>query len=108
LHVCVAFRVHAAEVTHVPLVCHAPLAPQVCGSVPQVPQATGSVWPGAHTPVQVPVPVPDTHVWLVHATGVALHCPHASQVRTPLLEHLVAPGAHTAAAGQEHALHAHV
>jgi hypothetical protein len=62
LHVCVAFGVHAAEATHVPLLCQAPLALQVCGSVPQVPQATGSVWPGAHTPVQVPVPVPDTQV----------------------------------------------
>jgi hypothetical protein len=45
---------------------------------------------------------------LVHATGVVLHCPHALQVRTPLLEHLVAPGVHIAAAGQEQALHAHV
>jgi hypothetical protein len=108
LHVCVAFSVHAAEAVQVPLVCQAPLALQICVSVPQVPQATGFVWPGAHTPVQVPVPVPATQVWLVHATGVVLHCPHASQVWTPLLEHRVAPGVHTDAAGHEQALHAQV
>ncbi len=108
LHVCVAFRVHAPEVTHAPLVCQAPLALQVWMSVPQVPQATGFVWPGAHTPVQVPVPVPDTHVVLVHATVVVPHCPQASQVWTPLPEHRVAPAVHTDAAGQEQALHPQV
>jgi hypothetical protein len=66
----VAFAVQAPELVHVPLVCQAPLALQVCVSVPQWPHATGLVWPGAHTPVQVPVPEPDTHVLLVQATAL--------------------------------------
>jgi hypothetical protein len=70
LQLCVAFAVQAPPLVHVPLVCQAPLALQVCVSVPQLPQATGLVWPGPHTPVHFPVPVPDTHVWLLHATAL--------------------------------------
>ena len=70
MQLCVAFAVHALPLVHVPLVCQAPLALQVCVSVPQLPQATGLVWPGPHTPVHLPVPVPETHVWLVHETAL--------------------------------------
>ena len=102
-----AFAVQAPPLVHVPLVCQAPLALQVCVSVPQLPQATGSVCPGAHTPVQVPVPEPDTHVLLVHATALP-HWPQALQVSTPLPEHCVAPGVHAGFAGHEQLPHAHV
>ena len=59
-----------------PLVCQVPLALHVCVSVPQLPQATGFIPPGAHTPVHTP----ETHVWPVQvATGESLtrsgpHC----------------------------------
>jgi hypothetical protein len=59
-----------------------PLAEHVSVSVPQWPQATGSVCPGAHVPTQAPL----THVWLVHGTGVP-HCPPPLHVWTPLPEH---------------------
>jgi hypothetical protein len=103
LQLCVAFAVQAPPLVHVPLVCQAPLVLQVCVSVPQLPQATGLVWPGPHTPLQAP----DTHVWLVHATALP-HWPHELQVSTPLPEHCVAPGVHAGFAGQEQLPHAHV
>ena len=89
LHVCVAFGEHAPCPAQVPLVFQAPFASHVCVSVPHFPQATGSVWPGAHDPVQAP----PTHVWLVHATGEP-HCPPLSHVSTPLPEHCFCPGEH--------------
>ena len=62
---------------------------QVWVSVPQLPQDTGWVWPGPHTPVQAP----DTHVWLLHVAGLP-QLPVPSQVSTPFAEHCLEPGEH--------------
>jgi hypothetical protein len=72
---------------HVPLDFHA-AATHVCMSVPQLPHATGLVWPGAHTPVHPPL----EHVWFTHAMGVP-HMP-ATHVCTPLPEHCACPAVH--------------
>jgi hypothetical protein len=95
LQLCVAFCAHAPWLEQAPLLCHAPPALQVWVSVPQLPQATGFVWPGAQVPAQLPVPGPDTHVALSQATS-ALHTPLGLHVSTPLLdaEHRVVPGVH--------------
>jgi hypothetical protein len=82
LHACIAVGAHAPWLEHVPLVCQAPIGEQVCVSVPQLPQATGFVWPGAQTPVHA---VP-TQVWFTHATG-GPHWPLPLHVSTPLPEH---------------------
>jgi hypothetical protein len=71
--------VHAVPALQVPLAWH------VCKLAPEQ-----LVCPGAQTPVHAP----DTHVWLLQATG-APHCPAPEQVWTPLPEHWVAPGVHT-------------
>ena len=76
-----------------PLLCQVPLAPHVCVSVPQLPQATGCVWPGAQTPVHDAAPAPCVHVWLVQVAGAA-QSPVVLHVETPLLAHRVAPGVH--------------
>jgi hypothetical protein len=86
LHGCVAPAAHGPEPAHVPLVCHAPAGPHVCVSVPQLPHATGLLWPGAHMPVHAPA----THVWSLQAMA-APQWPVPSQVCTPLPEHCVAP-----------------
>src|ERR1700722_3502730 len=91
MHTCVEVTTHAPCPAHVPLLCQAPLVPHVCVSVPQLPHATGFVWPGAHTPAHVPVPGPDTQVLFVQPTAV-LHAPLVLHVSTPLPEQLVAPG----------------
>jgi hypothetical protein len=72
---------------HVPLVCQAPEALHVCTSRPQLPQATGLVCPGAHTPVQAL----ETQVLFEHgAEGPQV--PVASHVWTPLATHCCEPG----------------
>jgi len=53
-----------------------------------------AIWPGAQTPVQVPVPVPETQVWFTQAAAV-VHVPLAWQVSTPLPEQVVWPGPQT-------------
>jgi hypothetical protein len=68
--------------------------------VPQLPQLTGFVWVGAHTPVQVAVPLDTTHVWFVHVAGVP-HTAVALHVETPLLVHCVVPGLHATHAAFE-------
>jgi len=89
LHVCVAVGAQVPWPEQVPLVCQAPLALQLCVSIPQFPQATGFVWPGAHTPVQAP----DTQVVSTHPDAIP-HVPEESHVSTPLPEQRVAPGEH--------------
>jgi hypothetical protein len=74
LHASVAFGAQTPWPAHVPF-CQAPLALHVCVSVPQLPQATGLVWPGVHTPVQLP----PTHAWLVQVAGLP-HWPAALHV----------------------------
>jgi hypothetical protein len=69
-------------VAQVPLGCHVPVDEQVWVSVPQSPQGTGLVCPGAH----VPVHAPPVHVWFVQATGCP-HWPFVPHVCTPLPEH---------------------
>jgi hypothetical protein len=54
LQACEVFGAHAPAFEQVPLVCHAPLGLQVCVSVPQLPQGTGLVCPGAQVPVHAP------------------------------------------------------
>jgi hypothetical protein len=106
LQLCVAFREHAPWPVHVPLLCHAPLAPQVCVSVPQLPQATGFVCPGAHVPAQVAVLGPATHVELLQVTS-AVQTPLVLHLSTPFVdaEHRVVPGLHCPAhAPATHAL----
>ena len=68
-----------------------PIALHVCVSVPQLPQATGLSWPGAHEPAHAP----ETHVVPVHATALP-KLPVESQVSTsfPVAEHVVLPGTH--------------
>jgi len=89
LQVCVPFGAQAPWPGHEPLVCQAPLALQLCVSVPQLPQATAFVWPGAQTPVQVP----DTQVVFTHPTALPQD-PEGSHVSTPLPEQRVAAGEH--------------
>jgi hypothetical protein len=81
----VAVGEHVPCPEHVAL-CQLPLPVQVCVSVPQLPQATELVWPGAQTPVHVPL----THVWFVHRTGVP-HSSLESQVWALLPEHSFCP-----------------
>ena len=61
VHVCVPYVLHGwtAPVAQTPCPVHAPsihvpVALQVCVSLPQLPQATALLWPGPHTPAQVP------------------------------------------------------
>jgi hypothetical protein len=62
----VALGVHAPCPEHVPLLCQVPWALQIWSSVPQLPQVTGWVCPGAHCPAQPP----ETQVWSVHAKAL--------------------------------------
>jgi hypothetical protein len=100
LHVSCAFGAQAPCPAHVPF-CHEPFT-HVCVSVPQLPQGTGFVVPGAHDPVHAPA----EHVSPTHATALP-HWPHASHVCTPLVLvlHCLAPGVHTGALAQEQGCH---
>jgi hypothetical protein len=96
LHDCVAVGAQTPCPLHVPS-CHTPFT-QVCVLVPHLSQGTLFVLPGAHAPVHDPF----TQVWPEHRTALP-HCPHASQVSTPLLValHCCAPGMHTGTSGHE-------
>ncbi len=76
LHDCVPFGAQAPCPVQVPLVCQVPVALHVCVSVPQLPHATGFVWPDAHTPVHAP----DTHVRFTHA---GVHAPPSLPLLDP-------------------------
>jgi hypothetical protein len=96
LQSCIAPVEHTPWPAHVPLVCHMPLVLQVCVSVPQLPQVTGSVCPGAQTPAHAPL----THVWSEQvATGVSLtrSGPHLTTV--VVLEQTSCPGLAVAQVG---------
>jgi hypothetical protein len=92
LHGCVAPGAHTPWLAHVPLVCQAPVVLHVCVSVPQLPQGTGVVCPGAHFPVHAPF----TQVWPTHATGVP-HWSFDPHVCTPFPEHCSCPVTHVPA-----------
>jgi hypothetical protein len=96
LHGCCPFTAQAPWFAHVPS-CHEPLT-HVCVSVPQLPQGTGLVAPGAHEPEHAP----PEHVSFTQATALP-HWPHASHVCTPLLValHCLEPGVQTGADGHE-------
>jgi hypothetical protein len=84
-HVCAGLPGAHAPAPLQPASVHAPVALQVCVFVPQLPQGTGLVCPGAH----VPVHTPSTHVWPEHAVDVP-QVP-AVHVCTPLPEHRTLP-----------------
>lgn len=70
LHACDELGAHAPWPEQVPPDCHAPLALHVWVSVPQLPHATGLVWPGAHAPVHEAAPPLTTQVLFVQVAGV--------------------------------------
>jgi hypothetical protein len=74
----VAVGAHTPWPPQLPLLCHEPAALHVCVSVPQLPHATGFVWPGAQEPVHDAVPLLATHVLLVHVVVSTVNCPRAS------------------------------
>jgi hypothetical protein len=92
LHVAMAFGAQTPWPPHVPLDFQVPEGVHVSLSVPQLPQVTGLVCKGAHTPLHA---LP-THVWSTHGT-VASHSPPALHVWVPLLlgSHRFEPGVQT-------------
>jgi hypothetical protein len=72
---------------HVPF-CQLPLESHVWVSVPQLPQGTGLVCPGAHAPTHMP----PSHVWPVHGMA-APHIP-PTHCCALLPEHCVCPAVH--------------
>ena len=100
LHACVAFGAQAPCPAQ-PLLCHPPIALHVCVSVPQLPQPIGYTWPGAQTPLHVPL----AHVWPLH--GVWSVCVPPTHVHGALLtaSHPVCPGAQLPAHAPVDGLH---
>jgi hypothetical protein len=90
LQVSVPFGAQTPCPVHVPS-CHVPLT-HVCVSVPQLPHDTGSVWPGAHTPLHVPL----MHVWFGQVE-VVCHMPPPLHVCALLPEHCFCPELHVPA-----------
>ena len=74
--------------------------PHVCVFVPQLPQAIGLVWPGAHTPVHAPVAV--THVRFAHAEPLLCQLPVESHVWGCWPLHVTEPSAHATQAPFKH------